>query len=151
MSCIKVKGTKQRSFDSLQLYFKAFVFTFQIGRLLLWLYSWAVLPSFSLHSWWVWFRSAWDREGASTDLLLSCFLQQVNRFITFKPALKIHEPVYHSPFSCISMCLLLTKKFERHLLYFKVNWLKDYHIISFQHVKHFTEQWQLLNVLLKRE
>lgn len=48
-----------------------------IGRLLLWLYSWAVLPSFSLHSWWVWFLSAWDLEGASTDLSLSCFLQQL--------------------------------------------------------------------------
>ena len=54
-----------------------FLFSLQTGRLLLWLYSWVVLPSFSLHSWWVWFPSAWDLEDASIDLLLSCFLQQL--------------------------------------------------------------------------
>lgn len=84
-----------------------FFFSLQTGRLLLWLYSWVVLPSFSLHSWWVWFPSAWDLEGASIDLLLSCFLQQVNIFITFKPVLKFHEPFYHPPLSWRSNMWLL--------------------------------------------
>lgn len=130
-----------------------FFFSLQTGRLLLWLYSWVVLPSFSLHSWWVWFPSAWDLEGASIDLLLSCFLQQVNIFITFKPVLKFHEPFYHLPLSWRSnMWLLYLPTGWEAFVIFYGKLAKAYHSVSFQRIKAFhITQWQFLKFELKRE